>query len=126
MRTRTQVVSGFLLAVLAVAAWAADVTGNWAGSISGPDGNTFDLTYTFKQEGTKLTGTVTPPQGDVLPLVDGKVEGDKISFAVNVDMGGNNVKFSSEGTIKGDEITLSTTNDAGMDMGGSMKLKRVK
>lgn len=126
MHTRLLRVSAILLTVLAAAAWAADVTGTWTGQMSSADGNTFDLTYVFKQEGTKLTGTVTPPQGDVLPLTEGKVEGDKISFAVNVDMGGGNVKFTSTGTIKGDEITLSTENDAGMDIGGSMTLKRQK
>jgi hypothetical protein len=54
------------------------------------------------------------------------VEGDKISFWVQVDMGGNVVKFTSAGTIKGDEITITTTNDAGMDLGGAMTLKRQK
>jgi hypothetical protein len=36
------------------------------------------------------------------------------------------VKFTSKGTIKGDEIVLTTTNDAGMDLGGEMTLKRQK
>jgi hypothetical protein len=39
-------------------------------------------------------------------------------------MGGNVTTFSSKGTIKGDEITVTTSNDAGMDFGGEMKLKR--
>jgi hypothetical protein len=110
---------------LAVAAWAADITGTWTGTVSG-GGNDFPLTYTFKQDAGKFTGTVTGPQGDPLPLTDCKMDGDKISFAVKVDMGGNVATFSSKGTVKGDEIALTTTNDAGMDFGGEMTIKRQK
>jgi hypothetical protein len=75
--------TGVLFLLLATAAWAADVTGTWKGEVSSPDGNSFSLTYTFKQDGAKLTGTVLSPQGDDrLPLDNGKVEGDKISFSV--------------------------------------------
>lgn len=104
--------TGILFLLLATAAWAADVTGTWKGDVSSPDGNTFTLTYTLKQDGTKLTGTVLGPQGDPLPLDNGKVDGDKISFSVKVDMNGGMV-FSSEGTIKGDEITLKTKAEGG-------------
>jgi autotransporter translocation and assembly factor TamB len=123
MQRRNFALLTVIIVLAAVAAWAADITGTWNGSISGPNGD-FSLTYTFKQDGDKLSGTVTGPQGDPLPLVDCKIDGDKISFAVKVDMGGNPATFSSKGTVKGDEITLTTTNDAGMDMGGEMKLKR--
>ena len=112
-----------LLGLLAVAAWAADITGTWTGAISGGNGD-FSLTYTIKQDGDKFTGTVVTPQGEPLPLIDCKLDGEKISFAVKVDMGGNTATFSSKGTIKGDEITLTMTNDAGMDFGGEMKLKK--
>ena len=114
-----------LFGLLSVAAWASDISGNWVGSISGGGGD-FTLTYSFKQDGDKLSGTVQGPQGDPLPLTDCKIDGDKISFAVKVDMGGNAATFSSKGVIKGDEIVLTTTNDAGMDMGGDMTIKRQK
>lgn len=113
-----------LLALSAVAVWAADITGTWVGSMAGGGNGDFSLTYNFKQDGDKLSGTVIGPQGDPMPLVDCKLDGDKISFAIKVDMGGNVTTFSSKGTIKGDEITLTTTNDAGMDFGGEMKLKK--
>jgi hypothetical protein len=124
MQRRTLLTCAILLACTGIAAWAADVTGVWTGTISGSDGD-FALTYTFKQDGGKLTGTISGPT-DPLPIQDGKVEGDKISFWVQVDMGGNVVKFTSAGTIKGDEISITTTNDAGMDLGGAMTLKRQK
>lgn len=115
-----------LFLLLATAAWAADVTGTWKGEVSTPDGNSFSLTYTFKQDGAKLTGTVLPPHGDVLPLDNGKVDGDKVSFSVKVDMNGSTTTFSSEGTINGDEIVLKTKADSGdMDF-PPMTIKRQK
>ncbi|HEX3747534.1 MAG TPA: hypothetical protein VHW09_26540 [Bryobacteraceae bacterium] len=125
MQRRQFAILTVLTGLLAAAAWASDVTGTWVGSASA-GGNDFTLTYTFKQEGDKLSGTVLGPQGDPLPLTDCKLDGDKISFAVKVDMGGNAATFSSKGVIKGDEIALTTTNDAGMDFGGEMTLKRQK
>ncbi|MGB9456831.1 MAG: hypothetical protein WCB12_12360 [Bryobacteraceae bacterium] len=117
--------TGILFLLLATAAWATDVTGTWKGDLSAPDGSTFSLTYTFKQDGAKLTGTVLGPQGDPLPLDNGKVEGEKISFSVKVDFNGGTI-FSSEGTINGDEIVLKTKADTGdMDM-PPMTIKRQK
>jgi len=123
MQRRNFALFSMLFALAGVAAWAADITGAWTGSMANGNGD-FSLTYNFKQDGDKLSGTVIGPQGDPLPLVDCKIDGDRISFAVKVDMGGNVTTFSSKGTVKGDEITLTTTNDAGMDFGGEMKLKK--
>ena len=125
MQRRQFAILTVLFGLLSVAAWASDITGTWVGSISGGGGD-FTLTYSFKQDGDKLSGTVQGPQGDPLPLTDCKIDGDKISFAVKVDMGGNAATFSSKGIIKGDEIVLTTTTDAGMDMGGEMTLKKQK
>jgi hypothetical protein len=126
MQRRQFAILTVLFGLLPVAAWASDITGTWVGSISGGGGD-FTLTYSFKQDGDKLSGTVQGPQGDPLPLTECKIDGDKISFAVKVDMGGNAATFSSKGVIKGDdEIVLTTTNDAGMDMGGDMTIKRQK
>jgi autotransporter translocation and assembly factor TamB len=125
MQRRQFAILALLSALLSVAAWAGDISGTWTGSISGGGGD-FSLTYSFKQDGQKFTGTVQGPQGDPLPLTDCKLDGDKISFAVKVDMGGSAATFTSTGTVKGDEIALKTTNDAGMDFGGEMTLKRQK
>jgi len=124
MRRRTLALAAGVLLLLAGAALAADITGTWAGQLSGPDGNGFTLTYSFKQDGEKLTGSVAGPQGDPLPLEEGKVQGDKVSFSVRVEFNGG-TKFTSEGTIKGEEITLSTKSDSG-DALGSITLKKQK
>jgi hypothetical protein len=123
MTRRTILATAALCVMFAGAVLAADISGNWSGTMQMGD-NPIDLTFVFKQDGEKLTGTVATPSGD-LPLSDGKVVGDKISFFVQADMGGTPTKFISEGVVKGDEITISTKTDAGEDH-GSMVLKRVK
>jgi hypothetical protein len=123
MTRRTILATAVLCVMFAGVVLAADISGNWSGTMQMGD-NPIDLTFVFKQDGEKLTGTVATPSGD-LPLSDGKVVGDKISFFVQADMGGTPTKFISEGVIKGDEITIATKTDTGEDY-GSMVLKRVK
>lgn len=124
---KTLAVCAVLLAVLAGAAVAADITGNWTGSMSMGD-NQFTLTYNFKQDGEKLTGTVTGPQGNPLTLNDGKVQGDKLTFFISFEGPNGTMKIVNEGTIKGEEITLTTKMEGGQgfpDM-PPMTLKRSK
>jgi hypothetical protein len=113
-----------LCAIFAGAALAADISGNWAGTMqAGSD--PVPLTFAFKQDGEKLTGTVIRPQNPPLPLSDGKVLGDKVSFFVQAEMNGTPTKFVCEGVIKGDEITLNIKAEGGPDFGPTV-LKRTK
>jgi hypothetical protein len=113
-----------LACLAAVAASAAYVTGKWSGEMNGPDGG-ITLVANFKQDGTKLTGTLDGPGGEPMQIQDGKVEGDKIVFAVAF----NDMKIVHEGTIKGDTISLQIKFDGGGPGGdgpGPIILKRVK
>jgi len=102
---------------------ATDITGTWTGTISAPDGNGgFDLTFTFKQDGSTLTGTVTAAQGQPVTITNGKVDGDKISFSVPV----NGTTITHDGTVNGDEIKLNTKSSDGIFPGSTLTLKRVK
>ncbi len=111
-------------AVAARATFAAtDINGTWAGDLATPDGNSFTLTYTFKVDGSKLTGSVQGPQGDPLNLDNGKVDGDKLSFDVSF----NNMTINNEGTVNADDtIKLSTKASDGSFPPGELTLKRVK
>ena len=88
---------------------ATDVTGTWAGAMNGGQGG-INLTFTFKQDGAKLTGTVDAGQGQPVAISDGKVDGDKISFKVVIQGGAT---ITHEGTINaaGDEIKLTSKSD---------------
>jgi hypothetical protein len=112
------------MALTTVTARAADITGSWTAEMSTPDGNSFQLSFTFKQDGTALTGTVQGPQGDAVPISDGKVDSNKLSFKVSF----NGMTISHDGTVSdsGDEIKLNTKSDSADFPGREMTLKRVK
>lgn len=119
MKKLLSVLALLLFALSPALAKAADITGTWTGEMKGPDGNAnFQLSFTFKQDGTKFTGTVQGPQGDPLPITDGKLDGDKLTFTVSF----NGMTINHEGTINGDEIKMTTKSDQGF--GGDMVLKR--
>ena len=104
---------------------ATDVTGTWTGEFAGPNGGSgFRISFTFKQDGATLTGTVQGAQGDPMAISDGKVDGDKISFKVSF----NGMTITHEGTVNaaGDEIKLTSKSDQGDFPGGEMTLKRSK
>jgi hypothetical protein len=85
---------------------AADVTGKWVAQVPGRGGNATETTFNLKQDGSTVTGTVSGGRGDQ-PISDGKVDGDKISFNVNLEFNGNKVTQAYTGTVSGDEMKLS-------------------
>lgn len=109
MRTLTGVVCLALLLSLPVAA-AQDLSGVWAGSFNiTMDGETQpDLVHmVLKQEGEVLTGTAGPGVEQQYKVLDGKVEGNKVTFRIEAEVGV--VKFALEmieGHLKG-EATAS-------------------
>jgi hypothetical protein len=68
---------------VAVAA-VADLTGKWTGSVQGPDGGAYSLTYNFKTEGDKLTGTIESPLGTAA-IENGKITGNEFTFSSNLN-----------------------------------------
>jgi hypothetical protein len=116
--------AGLLLAATASTARAADVTGTWTADTTGPDGSSYPLTFTFKQDGAKLTGTVAGPQGDPIEISNGKVDGNSISFQVSF----NGLTISHAGTVNdaGDEIKLSTKADQPDFPAHDLTLKKTK
>ncbi len=85
--------------ILVSVAAAADVTGKWKAEFTTPDGTQRVNTFTLKQEGGTVTGTVAGAQ-DETPLKDGKVSGDDISFTADRPFG----TFNYKGKINGNEI----------------------
>jgi myo-inositol-hexaphosphate 3-phosphohydrolase len=79
----------------------ADLSGKWTGVIKTPDGNDLQVSYNFKVDGDKLTGTAESPAGTVT-VDDGKVNGDTFTFKVTVD--GNDYPHS--GKIYADSCAL--------------------
>lgn len=98
-------------ALIAVACYAADVTGKWTGESQGPDGQARTSTFNFKQDGATLTGSVSGRGGDT-EFKNGKVDGDNISFSVVRNFGGNEVTINYKGVVTGDAIKFT------VDFGG--------
>jgi hypothetical protein len=109
---RKLVTTGFLFGLLAMTALAADVSGKWTAQVPGRGGQTREATFNFKADGNSLTGTVSGRGGD-MPIADGKIDGDTISFTQTMEFNGNTMKFLYKGTVSGDEIKLSRSRDGG-------------
>jgi|YNPBryBLVA2012_1023415.scaffolds.fasta_scaffold01554_7 hypothetical protein len=100
-----------LLALAAAALAAADVTGKWKAEMPGPGGATREVTFTFKVEGDKLTGTMSTPRGE-REISEGKVSGDEISFVmVMPGREGGQVKVVYTGKVAGDEIKFTSRRE---------------
>ena len=95
------------LLLVAGFAFGADVDGKWTTELAGPDGTPMKLGYTFKADGATLTGTTTGPDGKEMAIKDGKIDGNKISFAVAIDMGGQEMKLEYKGVVSPNEIKLT-------------------
>ncbi len=103
-------------------AMAADVTGSWTTQMQTQDGNNTTITFNFKQDGADLTGTVQGPMGDPLPISNGKVDGDKLTFDVSF----NGMTIHHTCTVDGDTIKMSTKTDSGDFPAMELTLTRVK
>jgi len=123
MKARIFILAACLLVAAAVV--AADISGKWVAQIPGRDGQMRETTFNFKVDGEKLTGTVSGRQGAEMPIADGKVTADEISFTVTMSFGGNEMKFQYKGKVAGDEIKFSRTRE-GADQAQEFVAKRPK
>ena len=99
--------TAFLVLTVITVCLAADITGKWSGKVM----DQFDVTYVFKVDGEKLTGTTSGPDGDTITLQNGVIKGDDLSFTMA--MMGNDIKVT--GKVKDDTITLTMPGMGGGD-----------
>jgi len=100
------------LFLAAAAVFAADVNGKWVAQVPGRGGETRESTFTFKADGSQLTGTVSTPRGE-MPISDGKIDGDDISFSQVMEFNGNQVKLNFKGKVAGDVIKFTRQREGG-------------
>ena len=79
---------------------ALDVSGVWEITAETPRG-TMTRTVTFAQDGSSLTGTADSQMGS-MPLKNGSVKGNKISFTLEFSRGDRTFKMKYTGTVDGD------------------------
>jgi hypothetical protein len=108
---------------------AADITGKWVAQVEGRNGTT-QVTFDLKGSGSTLTGTVTGGMGGggrrggggggggaaaaapapaPVEISDGKIDGDKVTFSVKMDRGGQTMVTTYTGTFSGDDLKLKQT-----------------
>ena len=105
MKTRALAfVFGMLL--LATPMFAAEVDGKWTGSFDTPNGPV-TVGFAFRADGNTLSGSTTGPDGATLPIKNGKSDGSKISFAVDLDFGGMAFTLEYTGVVSPDQIKLT-------------------
>jgi hypothetical protein len=109
----------FILFILPASLWATDISGKWKAPAPGQQGN-IELILTFKVDGQRLTGTLDNPEVGPADIKDGKVEGENVSFHLDRNVNGMEMKIIWKGKITGeDEIQFKRTWEMGGGFGGS-------
>jgi len=92
---------------------AADATGKWVAELPGRGGNAIKTIFTFKAEGSTLTGTVSGRNGDN-PIENGKIDGNTITFEVTRSFNGNTFTSKYTGKVGEDnKLSLSWSSPNG-------------
>jgi hypothetical protein len=96
-----------LFALCAFSALAADISGNWKATAEGPNG-AMERTFTFKQDGNKVSGETTSTFTGKSTITDGKVEGDTVTFTITAKINDQDVKLNYKGKIAASEIKFTS------------------
>lgn len=94
------------LVLMSVTAYAADVDGKWTGTVDAPQGPV-PVTFNFKADDAKLTGSTTSPDAGELEIKDGMIDGNAIAFTVTFDFGGMPFVLPYKGIVSSDQIKMS-------------------
>ncbi len=79
-----------------------DLTGNWEGNFTLPNGMVVQDSYTFKVDGEKLTGLAHGVRGEDYPLENGVIKGSDFSFDITNQPG----TIHQTGKFYGDSVTI--------------------
>jgi hypothetical protein len=107
------------------------VAGKWNASVDSPQGP-FAMVFEFVVDAAgKLTGTLQNEFIGSIPIKDGTVKGNDISFKLSIDGGPNGtMNIGYKGTVKGDELALTSKFEGEVPGGGpaeqSFKATRAK
>src|SRR5262245_10214880 len=100
------IASLLVLLIVSSTAFAADVDGKWSGTIQSPMGD-LPVSFTFKADGAMLTGSTMGFDGSEVPIKDGKIDGNNISWTVTFDFGGMPLMLSYKAVVATDEMKVS-------------------
>jgi hypothetical protein len=108
LRMACALVTMGLLSVLCAAAAETEITGVWKWTSQGRDGQTRDRSMNLKQDGSKVTGTVSGRR-DPMPITEGKLEGDKLVLTVKRESERGTFTANYQGTVVGNKVSGEIT-----------------
>jgi len=94
-----------LMLLSAALAFGADIAGTWKGTADSPNGQ-LTRTFTFKVDGSKLTGETESQFMGKSVIENGKVDGDNLSFTIQGEIQGEKVEVKYSGSVSGDTMKL--------------------
>lgn len=100
------------LALTAALASAADISGIWKGAFD-YSGNNVALTFNFKNSGSTVEGTIEGLPTTPAKIMDGKVQGETVTFWVNIEFQGQPLKLVYSGKVAGDQIEFNMGTEDG-------------
>jgi hypothetical protein len=119
MRTRAFFL-GALATLLTLPAAAQSAAGRWAASVDTEFGP-FAFVFEFAVEAAgKLTGAMHNELFGAVPIADGTIDGNDLSFKLTFEGGPDGpMTISYRGTVKGDELALTSKFEGTPPPGGS-------
>ncbi len=104
---------GLLAMLAALPTLAADIDGKWNASVDTPQG-ALALVFELKADGDKLSGTMSSDMTGAVPISEGTIKGNEVTFKLNIDAGpGGALTIAYRGAVKGDDLKLISKFDAG-------------
>ena len=110
----------FCLAVSAIllpALSAADLTGHWVASQPGRGGQPQETSIWIKASGDTFTGYMSAGRNGDIPIVDGKVTGDQITFTTVTDVYGEERRQEYTGSVTPDGLLIHPPAGGGRGAG---------
>jgi hypothetical protein len=103
-----------LATLLTTAAFAADLTGKWAGEVALPSGQKLPFVAHLKQQKAAVTGQLDGVNGGPpVEVKDGKIAGDKVTFWGVRKIQDQDVRFNYSGTFSGDSLDIDIVREDG-------------
>jgi hypothetical protein len=96
----------------ATIARAADANGTWKWKFTTPNGQEIEFSLALKQDGDKLSGTLTRgASGRTSEIGDGKVKDGEVSFSTVIERNGQSFTTKYKGKLDGDTIKGTTERE---------------
>jgi hypothetical protein len=106
------VVAVLVFAVVSSAYRLTGIDGRWVGTMKGPDGPG-QVLLDLKTDGQKISGTARMFNFPAAPIADGTISGSDVSFAVPIMDG--QFKLAFKGKLDGERLTLAVDTPMGSE-----------